>query len=81
MPRKYVNGYLCKIETSVRSCSGCFEFNEGYGLRHYKIDKKNNIYLGSGCEECGYTGKRRERDWVPVNKSEWESFFRKIYGD
>lgn len=21
---------------------------------------------GSGCEECGYTGRRRRREWVPL---------------
>lgn len=48
------------------SCSGCFEFNEGLGLDRYQFDSKAGIYLGHGCEECGYTGKRRQVDWVPL---------------
>lgn len=78
MPRKYIEGYLCRIEVLTRSCSGCFEFNEGWGLDNYKIDKKNNIYLGSGCHECGFSGKRREMNWVPVNEKDWDRFFNKI---
>lgn len=79
MPRKKINGILCKIEKNVRSCSGCFEFNEGIGLKNHPIDTKNNIYLGHGCEECGYQGKTVEKMWVPVFEKDWEEFFRREY--
>lgn len=46
----------------THSCSGCFEGGEYMGLAHnYPYDTKANCHIGSGCEECGYTGKRREK--------------------
>lgn len=36
-------------------CSGCTEWGD-YGSK----------YGPSGCEECGYTGKRRREEWVPL---------------
>jgi len=42
-------------------CSGCFEFNEGLGLSNYKYDYKAKCYIGAGCSECGYTGKRKHK--------------------
>jgi hypothetical protein len=79
MPRKKINGILCRLDSWVKSCSGCFEFNEGYGLGDWARDGKNNIYLGSGCEECGFQGKRRETMWVPVHEKDWEDYFRREY--
>jgi hypothetical protein len=80
MPRKYVDGFLCRKEVLIRSCSGCFEFNEGIGLGDWARDERNNIYLGSGCEECGFTGKRRESMWVPVKEDDHLPFFMKQHG-
>jgi len=48
------------------SCSGCFEGGENLGQApHYPYDAKAQCYVGGGCDECGYTGKRRRRAWVP----------------
>lgn len=40
----------------VRSCSGCYESNEGYPPKGTTFDK-NGVPLGIGCHECGYKGK------------------------
>jgi len=43
------------------SCSGCFEGGEYMGLaHHYKYDNKRKCHIGSGCRECGHTGKRKD---------------------
>lgn len=70
MPLKKIDGELCRLAKWTDSCSGCFEFNEGIGLSHWDMDKKHNIYLGSGCHECGYSGKKRHSMWVPVKYDE-----------
>lgn len=36
------------------ACSGCYE---GWDSFHSK---------GTGCSECGFTGRRRHRCWVPL---------------
>ena len=56
------------VVSFTESCSGCFEFNEGLGLDAYEYDDKNGCYIGAGCEECGYTGKRRQEHWVPFDE-------------
>lgn len=53
------------------SCTGCFEFNEGLGMHRYQYDDKAHCYVGHGCSECGYTGKRRDRCWMPINPSDY----------
>lgn len=45
----------------TRPCSGCHETNEGYSLGCYEFDEKAGCEKGSGCHECGYTGKRRQK--------------------
>lgn len=53
------------------SCSGCMDFGEaGENLHNYPIDPKSGVHLGGGCDECGYTGKRRRREWVPFDPDE-----------
>lgn len=47
-------GYVIRY---TRSCSGCDETGEYTGPSE----------RGSGCEECGYTGKRRSEEWVPFD--------------
>jgi len=38
------------------------------GLAHlYEYDVKRHCYVGAGCEECGYSGKRVERFFVPFD--------------
>lgn len=47
----------------VAPCTGCYEGGENDGMAHlYPYDEKAECRVGAGCEECGYTGKRR----VPV---------------
>lgn len=42
----------------TRECSGCScDCGDGYGCSHG----------ASGCEECGYTGKRREGMHTPID--------------
>lgn len=56
--RRYalVEGDVCEYAAYSDTCSGCYEGYEygGDGVR------------GSGCFECGYTGRRRNEFWLPV---------------
>lgn len=46
------------------SCSGCCELGECMeNAKYYDYDDKAGCYLGAGCHECGFTGKRR-REWL-----------------
>lgn len=45
-------------ETATTDCSGCTDVGD-YGTK----------YGPFGCEECGYTGKRRDRYFVPFDGS------------
>ena len=58
----------------TESCTGCFEFNEGWGLEHYEYDAKHKCRIGAGCSECGYTGKRRASFWVPFDMTAWSRY-------
>ena len=61
-------GELCVVVRFTRECSGCFEGGDYMGMAHlYPYDKKARCYVGAGCEECGYTGKRRQEDVVPAS--------------
>ena len=58
---------ICVSAEWTESCTGCFEGGENMGLaHHYLYDIKARCYIGAGCEECGYTGKRRVKMWVPL---------------
>lgn len=48
-----IEGY---IERWTSHCSGCTEVGD-YG----------HTYGSAGCEECGYTGKRRREWWEPFD--------------
>lgn len=48
-----------KLVRWTESCSGCCESIDGQHSG-YKWDDKAKCYVGSGCRECGYTGKRRQ---------------------
>ena len=50
-----VNGKPGIIVRWTDVCYGCTEFLDGH-----------LIYGPSGCSECGYTGKRRRAEWVPL---------------
>lgn len=58
------------------SCSGCFEAGEYCGLAHlYPWDEKAGCSVGSGCRECGYTGKVRRAELVPFDSAGFEQRF------
>jgi hypothetical protein len=64
---KMIDGELCQlIEPYTDSCSGCYETVDGQNVFGYPYDEKAGCFLGSGCEECGYTGKRRYQYWMPI---------------
>ncbi len=64
---KTIDGVLHVIVHYTRSCSGCFEAGDYMGMaHHYPYDIKARCYVGAGCDECGYTGKRREKDTIPA---------------
>lgn len=47
-------------------CSGCTELGDSHQDAHlYPYDVKARCYVGSGCDECGYTGKRRCVELIP----------------
>jgi hypothetical protein len=56
--RKYFmwDGLVCVAESYTIACSGCTDDSEYSCAR-----------IGSGCHECGYTGKRRCNFPCPVN--------------
>lgn len=63
-----VEGYYARW---TESCTGCLESGEYGGNEHYyHYDTKARCHVGSGCDECGYTGKRRENHWVPFDHDE-----------
>jgi hypothetical protein len=49
-----IDGEVCELARWSQACSGCYE---GHNIEHSK---------GSGCHECGYTGRTREGHWVPI---------------
>jgi len=62
-----IAGIVYVVARYTRSCSGCFEGGDYMGLaHHYDYDSKRGCYVGNGCDECGYTGKRREEDLMPA---------------
>jgi hypothetical protein len=65
-----VEGYVDQL---TRACSGCYEPGEcGGRAADYQWDEKAQCRLGSGCKECGYTGKRVDRFWLPFDLRELE---------
>lgn len=59
-----VEGFVVRFTSN---CSGCSEDGE-----HQPSDR------GCGCEECGYTGKRRQEHWVPFDFEQAERMFAKV---
>lgn len=56
----YLHGrQVLQIDRGTATCSGCFNTEDGHPIGEYPWDPKSRCYLGSGCSECGYTGKRR----------------------
>lgn len=68
VPLDGVDGHMVAYTTN---CSGCTESGEaGEFAHHYPVDPKHGCLIGGGCPECGYTGKRRYRGWVPFDPTE-----------
>ncbi len=63
-----VDGFVVRW---TESCGGCDEVGE-YESRNER---------GSGCEWCGYTGKNRREEWVPINHNEYEKVEQKLQGE
>ena len=66
--RKYFiwEGRICYDGHCTVSCSGCFESGEYMGLApNYLYDEKDSCHIGTGCDECGFTGKRRMHFPIP----------------
>lgn len=57
--RKNERGEMCEVVKYTDTCSGCT-------CDVMKADK-NGVPLGMGCEECGYTGKRRTVMYIPLS--------------
>ena len=53
-------GPVFQYDQWTTSCSGCRETEDGHNVGHYPWDNKAKCYVGSGCDECGYTGKVRD---------------------
>lgn len=71
--RKYkvIGGETCQLsEPFTLTCSGCYETVDGNNVYGYPYDEKAGCHVGSGCHECGYTGKRRHQMWYPVKDAE-----------
>ena len=47
-----INGQICSLIRWTEQCTGC---SDGHAP------------VGSGCHECGYTGRRRHGYWMPIN--------------
>jgi hypothetical protein len=62
----YGGALLFELGEWTESCSGCRETEDGHNVGHYPWDDKAKCYIGGGCSECGFTGKRRQREWLPV---------------
>lgn len=49
-----IDGEVAESCAWSQACSGCYD---GYDSFHAS---------GCGCDECGYTGRRRQAQWVPL---------------
>lgn len=59
-------GYIARW---TEACSGCFEAGDYNGLaQNYAFDEKAGCRVGIGCDECGYTGKRRSEWFIPFSQ-------------
>lgn len=58
VPFKGWDGYVVRW---TEDCFGCTEHGE-YGGKQWGP---------FGCEECGYTGKRRRTEWIPFDSTGW----------
>jgi hypothetical protein len=56
--RRNREGVMCEVIKYTNTCSGC--------SCDIMENDKNGVPIGMGCEECGYTGKRRHTLYVPL---------------
>ena len=56
----------------TEACTGCHETEDGHPVGRYAWDSKAKCDVGSGCHECGYTGKRRRVEWIPIDITAWD---------
>lgn len=56
--RRNKAGVMCLVLKYTDTCSGC--------RCDIMQSDKNGIAMGMGCEECGYTGKRRSVLYIPL---------------
>jgi hypothetical protein len=69
------HGFEGYIARWTGSCSGCCELGDyGSGSENYSYDPKARCLVGAGCEECGFTGKRRNEYFVPFDHAAFEAF-------
>jgi hypothetical protein len=65
--RRNTHGEMCEVVSFTSSCTGCCEIGEyGAGSENFVWDDKAKCRIGTGCEECGYTGKRRSVMYIPL---------------
>lgn len=63
-------GYVARV---TMSCSGCTEMGEYMSnINGHPYDNKARCHVGFGCEECGFTGKRRREMWIPFDMGNWQ---------
>jgi hypothetical protein len=56
-----IDGLVAESCQWSHACSGCYE--------GHNIDSGT----GNGCNECGYTGRRRSGAWVPLTAKQEQS--------
>jgi len=49
-----IDGEVAEAISWSQACTGCYEGYDSYNA------------TGNGCDECGYTGRRRQAHWVPL---------------
>lgn len=50
-----IDGQVGESATWSQACTGCYEGHDSFSAR------------GNGCDECGYTGRRRMGLYVPLS--------------
>ena len=56
--RRNDRGEMCEVIKFTWTCSGC--------SCPIMQNDKNGVPMGMGCDECGYTGKRRSTLYIPL---------------
>lgn len=67
VPLRGVDGYVVRF---TDYCTGCTEHGD-YGSLLVGSVRDGKVY-GAGCEECGFTGRRRREEWMPFDFQEWD---------